>query len=293
MALLGFDTSTAASTAAVLLADGESIESAPPADRLAERPAHASELLPAIHDVLGRAGLGFWDLDAVAVGLGPGTFTGLRIGIATARALAKANDLPLRGVSSLAALAAGMPDGPRLPLIDAKRGEVYGALTRDEASLSAVSLAPRELSLLSVVAPVFNEEDNVQLFCERTAEAVGAMPFEMDAWGVDLVVSASQKAWMASPGISIAALSDRAWAATEAARMPRFYWDFGEARTWAEKGQTPWTPAISVMQGLHAALEPLAATFGVEPETVHLRAAAAVGPRTALEDLALPRDAVQ
>jgi aspartate aminotransferase-like enzyme len=60
--------------------------------------------------------------------------------------------------------------------------------------------------------------------------ALGAMPFEMDDWGIDLVLSASQKAWMASPGIAIAALSERGRAAGEAARMPRFYWDFAEAR---------------------------------------------------------------
>src|SRR5688500_12985765 len=53
------------------------------------------------------------------------------------------------------------------------------ALTRVEASLSAVSLASRELSLLSVVAPVFNEEENVRPFCERTIAALGAMPFEI------------------------------------------------------------------------------------------------------------------
>jgi len=80
---------------------------------------------------------------------------------------------------------------------------------------------------------------------------LGAMPFEMDAWGVDLVVSASQKAWMASPGIAIAAVGPRARAAGEAARIPRLYWDFAEARTFAELGQTPWTPAISVLFGLH------------------------------------------
>ena len=128
MTILGFDTSTAASSAAVLLDDGRVVESTPPAERLAERPAHATELLPAVHDVMERAAVGFGDLDAIAVGLGPGTFTGLRIGVATARGLAKANGLPLRGVSSLAALAAGMDAAQRLPLIDAKRGEVYGAL---------------------------------------------------------------------------------------------------------------------------------------------------------------------
>jgi aspartate aminotransferase-like enzyme len=79
---------------------------------------------------------------------------------------------------------------------------------------------------------------------------LGALPFEMDAWGVDLVISASQKAWMASPGIAIAGVGPRARAAAETATMPRFYWDFAEARSFAAQGQTPWTPAISVLYGL-------------------------------------------
>ena len=79
---------------------------------------------------------------------------------------------------------------------------------------------------------------------------LGAMPFEMDAWGIDLVVSASQKAFMASPGIAIAAVGPRARAAEATARMPRYYWDFADARAMAEKGQTPWTPAVSVVYGL-------------------------------------------
>ena len=128
MTLLGFDTSTAASSAAVVRGDGELFEVLPSSARLAERPAHAAELLPAIGRVMEDADVGFSELDAIAVGIGPGTFTGLRIGVATARALAKANDLPVRPVSSLAALAAGMTDEARLPLIDAKRGEVYAAL---------------------------------------------------------------------------------------------------------------------------------------------------------------------
>jgi tRNA threonylcarbamoyladenosine biosynthesis protein TsaB len=132
MTVLGFDTSTATS-AAVLLPGGELVESTPRPARLTDRPAHATELMPAIVQVMEQAGVGFRDLDAIAVGVGPGTFTGLRIGVATARALAKANDLPLRGVSSLAVLAAGMPGGLRLPLIDAKRREVYAALFDGDA----------------------------------------------------------------------------------------------------------------------------------------------------------------
>jgi tRNA threonylcarbamoyladenosine biosynthesis protein TsaB len=67
-------------------------------------------------------------VSGVAVGTGPGTFTGLRIGVATARALATAAHLPLHPVSSLAALAAGIAAPLTLPLIDARRGEVFGAL---------------------------------------------------------------------------------------------------------------------------------------------------------------------
>jgi tRNA threonylcarbamoyladenosine biosynthesis protein TsaB len=126
--MLGIDTSTPASAACVLRADGESFEVAPEPARLTAGPAHARELMPAVADVMERAGLDFGDLEAIAVGVGPGTFTGLRIGIATARALAGASGLSLRPVSSLAALAEGIEGEPRLPLIDARRGELFAAL---------------------------------------------------------------------------------------------------------------------------------------------------------------------
>jgi tRNA threonylcarbamoyladenosine biosynthesis protein TsaB len=130
------DTSTAASAACVLRADGEVFEVAPEPAALAARPAHARELMPAVADVMERAGLGYGDLEAIAVGVGPGTFTGLRIGVATARALASASGVQVRPVSSLAALAAGIEaeapgDAPDLPsllaVIDAKRSEVFAA----------------------------------------------------------------------------------------------------------------------------------------------------------------------
>ena len=132
MTLLGLDTSTPATSACVLRADGEAFEALAAPERLALPPAHASELMPAVADVMERAGVDWDELDAIAVGVGPGTFTGLRIGIATARALATAAGLPLRRVSSLAALAAGIDDLVRLPLIDARRGEVFAALYEGE-----------------------------------------------------------------------------------------------------------------------------------------------------------------
>jgi tRNA threonylcarbamoyladenosine biosynthesis protein TsaB len=140
--LLGIDTSTSASAACVLRDDGSAFEVAPDPARLHEGPAHARELMPAVAEVMNRAGVEYDDLRAIAVGVGPGTFTGLRIGIATARALSSASGRPLRPVSSLAALAEGMPeagaeaarehraalDRVRLPLIDARRGELFAAL---------------------------------------------------------------------------------------------------------------------------------------------------------------------
>jgi tRNA threonylcarbamoyladenosine biosynthesis protein TsaB len=126
--VLGLDTSTAATAACLLRADGRAFEVVPVPAALTDRPEHARELMPAVARTLEDAGLGFADLDAVAVGNGPGTFTGLRIGIATARAIAAARDLPVHPVSSLAALAAGVASEPALAVIDARRGEVFAAL---------------------------------------------------------------------------------------------------------------------------------------------------------------------
>ncbi|HEX8743866.1 MAG TPA: tRNA (adenosine(37)-N6)-threonylcarbamoyltransferase complex dimerization subunit type 1 TsaB [Thermoleophilaceae bacterium] len=128
MTTLGFDTATPATAACLLRGDGEAFEHVPSPDELTSRPAHGSELLPRIHELLERAGVGFGELDRIAVGVGPGTFTGLRVGIATARALAHAHALPVHPVSSLAALAAGIDAPLRLALIDARRGELFAAL---------------------------------------------------------------------------------------------------------------------------------------------------------------------
>jgi aspartate aminotransferase-like enzyme len=80
-----------------------------------------------------------------------------------------------------------------------------------------------------------------------SVSGLGAVPFEMDAWGVDVVVTGSQKAWMAAPGLAMIAASARAWSAMETATMPRFYLDLRAHRDAAANGQTPFTPAIAVV----------------------------------------------
>ncbi|MDP9328755.1 MAG: alanine--glyoxylate aminotransferase family protein [Actinomycetota bacterium] len=87
--------------------------------------------------------------------------------------------------------------------------------------------------------------------------SLGAVPFAFDDWGIDVAVGGSQKALSASPGIAFVAISERAWAASETATCPRFYFDWATYKRFADlpHPENPWTPAISVMQGLHAALE--------------------------------------
>ena len=124
MRLLAFDTAAGACSAAVW--GGGAVVA-----RRYQRRArgHAEALMPMIEAVLAEADLDYADLDALAVTRGPGTFTGLRIGLAAARGLALATGLPLAGLGTLEVIAAGVPDSfrgrPVLAGIEARRGELY------------------------------------------------------------------------------------------------------------------------------------------------------------------------
>jgi tRNA threonylcarbamoyladenosine biosynthesis protein TsaB len=111
--ILAFDTATDVATSA-LVDDGES---------LGERTSSAKELLVAVDALLRTNGVSPADLDGLAVGVGPGSFTSTRIGLALARGLGLALGIPAAGVSTLDALAAGAPGA--LPVIDARRREVF------------------------------------------------------------------------------------------------------------------------------------------------------------------------
>jgi tRNA threonylcarbamoyladenosine biosynthesis protein TsaB len=138
--IVGLDTATAGTAVAVWAPDGPAVErrdDPPPG----ARPAHAGKLLVLVEDALAAAGAGWDDVERIAVGVGPGSFTGLRLGIATARGLAQARDLPLVGVSSLAALAVGA--GADVAVIDARRGEVFALA---EGAFGPAAFAPGDLA---------------------------------------------------------------------------------------------------------------------------------------------------
>ena len=84
---------------------------------------------------------------------------------------------------------------------------------------------------------------------------LGAVPFDTDGWGLDVVATGSQKSWMSPPGLAMVSVSERAWQRAAQATMPRFYFDLARARKSLATGETPWTPAVGVLFGLDVALE--------------------------------------
>ena len=175
MIVLGLDTATAATVAGLRLKSGNVLERRddPPAG---SHPGHATRLLAMIAELLEEGGVSWQEIERIAVGLGPGTFTGLRVGVATARGLAHSRGIELVGVSSLRALAYGalegsggeeLPERPELALavIDARRGEVFAA-----AYERGTAEVPRELSAPAALAP----ERVVELVTRAGTPAAGS-----------------------------------------------------------------------------------------------------------------------
>lgn len=139
MVVLGADTATPDAVVGIS-ADGVPLHEARVPPREDGRPDHARVLLPEVDRSVEATG-GWGRIDRIAVGVGPGSFTGLRIGIATVRALAQAREIPVAPVGSLAALARGIARDERgrerlaLPVIDARRREAFAALYDGEAEV--------------------------------------------------------------------------------------------------------------------------------------------------------------
>ncbi|HUQ43873.1 MAG TPA: alanine--glyoxylate aminotransferase family protein [Candidatus Limnocylindria bacterium] len=124
--------------------------------------------------------------------------------------------------------------------LEAARGEYKAVLLTHNETSTGVMNPIRDL------APVIRDAAQDALILVDTVSSLGAVPFEMDTWGVDVVATASQKAWMAAPGLAMVAASKRAWEAMATAKMPRFYLDLRKHLDAMTTGETPWTPAIAV-----------------------------------------------
>src|SRR4051794_25426674 len=163
-AIVGLDTSTRATSVAVVGGGGSGVREVERRDDPGpnDAPRHAEVLQPLIESALERAKVTWGDVAGICVGTGPGGFTGLRLGVSTARALAQGNDLPVVGVSSLEALARGVelaspkeldlpgkPEvaGPVIAVIDARRGEVFAAIYRHHrVTMEPAAMTPAELA---------------------------------------------------------------------------------------------------------------------------------------------------
>ncbi len=180
--ILGFDTATPATAVALATADGRvRVRRHEPEE--GERPGHARQLLPLALELLDEAGIDWAGLERIAVGVGPGTFTGLRIGVSTARALSQAHALPLVGVSTLRSIAVGAGAADRLVLavLDARRGEAFAAAwsPAGEGLLAPAALTPEALVEAVGTLP-----------CTPVAAGDGALRFRAELEAAGAVVPA-------------------------------------------------------------------------------------------------------
>jgi tRNA threonylcarbamoyladenosine biosynthesis protein TsaB len=156
--ILALDTATPATVVGVAAPDGTLLAARRHDPAAGEKPGHTTQLLPLAHAALTEAGASWTDLTRIGAGVGPGTFTGIRIGVATARALAQGLEIETVALSTLQALALGAGpahDGPVLAILDARRGEAYLA-AYDAAGaqiLPPSAWAPERLAEIPALAP--------------------------------------------------------------------------------------------------------------------------------------------
>jgi aspartate aminotransferase-like enzyme len=127
-----------------------------------------------------------------------------------------------------------------------------------EPKIKAVLVTHNETSTgvtndLKAISSVVKEFDKLLLV--DAISSLGSINLPVDDWHCDVVVTGSQKGWMVPPGLAMVSVSQEAWQAHAKAKMPRFYWDFTKAKGYLERGETPWTPAISVVFAFQVALD--------------------------------------
>jgi aspartate aminotransferase-like enzyme len=142
----------------------------------------------------------------------------------------------------------------------------YGETVDAERVASALRAHPRAKALLATQSEtstgVLEDIEAYAALTRRTetllivdtVSSCGVVPCPMDTWGIDVVVTGSQKGLMCPPGLAFITLNDRAWRIAAQATSPKFYWDLAAERKWQAKGQAQYTPAVSLLMGLDVAL---------------------------------------
>ncbi|NPA25911.1 MAG: alanine--glyoxylate aminotransferase family protein [Deltaproteobacteria bacterium] len=138
-----------------------------------------------------------------------------------------------------------------------KSADIAAILER-EGDVKAVLMQASETSTgvmhpVKEVADLLRGKDDTILVVDAIT-GVGVFPLPMDEWGLDVVVTGSQKALMLPPGLAFAAVSDKAWKFNERSTLPRYYFDFAKELKNAQKGQNAYTPAVSLIVGLREVL---------------------------------------
>jgi len=136
--------------------------------------------------------------------------------------------------------------------------EVVRQALKDNPGVKAVLVTHNETSTgvtndLGAISKVVKEFDKLLLV--DAISSLGSINLPVDEWQCDIAVTGSQKGWMVPPGLAMISVSQKAWQAHAEAKMPRFYWDISQAKSYYERSQTPWTPAVSIVFALSVALD--------------------------------------
>jgi len=139
---------------------------------------------------------------------------------------------------------------------------VIGKMLDEDSAIKAVLVTHNETSTgvtnpLEAIAKEVRARD--RLIIVDAVSSLSSVPCPVERWDLDVVVSGSQKGWMAPPGLAFLYMGERAWAANAEAKMPRFYFDAAKTRDSLAKSQNPWTPALSIYYAMDAAFEILRA----------------------------------
>jgi tRNA threonylcarbamoyladenosine biosynthesis protein TsaB len=193
MKILGIDSATPSASIAVVI-DGHVAD-----ERVSDAHGHRADLLVIIDAACKAAGVTPLELDAVAIGAGPGSFTGLRIGMATAKGIAFAAGKPLWAVSSLAALAS-MVDADRVcAVLDARRGEIYAGVYRRGGVLDGIErvMPPSELAAFARDATTIGDIDGLDHRATPSGSSVAKLALagarvDVLALGVPTYIRASE-----------------------------------------------------------------------------------------------------